>query len=347
MKVSQMPDTDLNGLISVVRHASPLFIPSSLCLLQLLLHGLLQADGLLLRVADRRLQLGNKLARWHTKQCLILTNDFWLVLTKNHHHQVLREWKTCCCRISASIHSSEKWLRETIRLRNTERVSHTHTKKADCIYFTGVKKTSRIWRRRFDMSWVSGNNHLEAPHFPESKVCFLWDETEKHEKKRQKRQEGKKNKFPFLGKSVVTLCWWTCSAHRDEKELPRLWNPPVKINILFKLPTEKGRVEMRGGEKKRREGWKVGEGRRKRHSWEGVGGAVGKTDNCLPCSNSGGPARLECAHCVGVWECGSQSGVRQPQTEGEMRGRLCSFCQWESHMKATNGTLLWGHHFWA
>lgn len=68
--------------------------------------------------------------------------------------------------------------------------------------------------------------------------------------------------------------------------------------------------------------------------------AQGQTDNCLPCSNCGVLAQLESAHCVGV----RVAWVNHRRSQ--MRGRLSSFCQWESHMKARSGTLLWEHHFW-
>lgn len=195
-----------------------------------------------------------------------------------------------------------------------------------------------------DLTWVGLAVTITLKHrISQNRKSAFYETRRKSMKKRQKRQEGKKNKFPFSGKSVVTLCWWTCSARRDEKELPRLWNPPVKINILFKLPTEKGRVEMRGGKKKRKEGWKVGEGLRKRHSWEGVGGAVGKTDNCLPCSNSGGQAWLECAQCVGVWEsewCGSTTD--RERWEGDYARSVSGKTTWKQRMVHYYGDIISG-----
>lgn len=58
-------DTDLRDLIGVGGHASPLFVPSIARLPQPLLHGLLQAHGLLLGVAHGRLQLCNQLGKRH------------------------------------------------------------------------------------------------------------------------------------------------------------------------------------------------------------------------------------------------------------------------------------------
>lgn len=43
--------------------------------------------------------------------------------------------------------------------------------------------------------------------------------------------------------------------------------------------------------------------------------AQGQTDNCLPCSNCGELAQLECARCVGVWEL----EWRGSTTDGETR----------------------------
>lgn len=60
-------DTDLQGLIGVGGHASPLFVPQIARLLQPPLRGLLQAHGLLLGVAHGRLQLRNQLGRRRAK----------------------------------------------------------------------------------------------------------------------------------------------------------------------------------------------------------------------------------------------------------------------------------------
>lgn len=97
-------------------------------------------------------------------------------------------------------------------------------------------------------------------------VSFLRRDRKRRGRLKKNRQEGKNN---FLLKSRVTLCWWTCGAHQDEKELPQLWNPPVKINILFKPLSGKGRGEMRESKREReREGARR---KRKRHRCGGVG----------------------------------------------------------------------------
>lgn len=123
---------------------------------------------------------------------------------------------------------------------------------AGLLHFTGLAQWQQILT--FVMDSGGRHNHLESLLFPESHVlCLFWDETEREEggkkkKKIKNRQEGKNN---FLLKSRVTLCWWTCGAHQDEKELPQLWNPPVKINILFKPLSGKGRGEMRESKRER------------------------------------------------------------------------------------------------
>lgn len=125
------------------------------------------------------------------------------------------------------------------------------------------------------LSWIRVEDTITLNHcFSQSLmscVFFEMRQKEKREVKNKKikknRQEGKNN---FLLKSRVTLCWWTCGAHQDEKELPQLWNPPVKINILFKPLSGKGRGEMR--ESKRERERKRARRKRKRHRCGGGGG---------------------------------------------------------------------------
>lgn len=118
------------------------------------------------------------------------------------------------------------------------------------------KMTSIRWRTHFTfvMDLDSSNNHLETLLFPESRVFFKT--RQKKAQRERKRGEGskkidRKEKTTSFLKSRVTLCWWTCGAHQDEKELPRLWNSPVKINILFKPLSGKGRGKMRESERER------------------------------------------------------------------------------------------------
>lgn len=150
---------------------------------------------------------------------------------------------------------------------------------AHLLHFTGLTKWLAPDGKcvsHLSWIWMAVTITLKCLLFPESHVlCLFWDETEdteKAEREREKREVKKKKKIDrkekttsFL-KSRVTLCWWTCGAHQDEKELPRLWNPPVKINILFKPLSGKGRGKMRESKKERERKGERGK-ERKRHRW--------------------------------------------------------------------------------
>lgn len=134
------------------------------------------------------------------------------------------------------------------------------TQKANFLHFNGVTKwLASDGESISELTWIRMAVTITLKRcFSQSHVFF-----ETRQKREKREKAGRKKQLPFL-KSRVTLCWWTCSAHQDEKEVPQLWNPPVKINILFKLLSEKGRGKMRV-----RERWKGRErrGKRKRHRW--------------------------------------------------------------------------------
>lgn len=136
--------------------------------------------------------------------------------------------------------------------------------KANFLHFSGVTKwLASDGESISELTWIRMAVTITLKRcFSQSHVFF---ETRQRRERREKA--GRKKQLPFL-KSRVTLCWWTCSAHQDEKEVPQLWNPPVKINILFKLLSEKGRGKMR---EQKRDGKEGREGERERD----IGGGGG------------------------------------------------------------------------
>lgn len=137
-----------------------------------------------------------------------------------------------------------------------------HTKSKFSSFQRCHKMTCIRWRKHFrvDMDSDGSNNHLETLLFPV--WCLFWDETEKREERREKRQEGKNN-FPFW--RAEWLCVGELAVHTKMKRKCHSFEI-LQSKLTFYLSYCQRKAEERW-ESKREMERRERRGKRKRHRW--------------------------------------------------------------------------------